>query len=414
MVDSDGDSLAFSIVQPLATHTKPIIYHPPFNHLSPLSLFCQSNDSFCSCNQVERTLYGFCFDSTSGDFSFTPTNCNEVGILSLKVTQFRKSKNQLEWLEIGSTRRELLLTTTFCDKNNPPIIQDFGNIQVCEGERICFTIHASDEFYEDSINKQVHTDTISLTWNNALPGATFTLGNPYFVYLNGKIFAMREAEICWQTKIGDGRIAPYKFNITARDKACPRNAVTSKSGEVIVIQKPQTTLHLTELNFGKWQFESIPLTMQLDKNYAYEWIIHDSSNSGLPAFRSINQLDSFIFHENGIYYIRHTFAITPGSCSVEMLDSFIVNTNAFDPNLNQLQHSPSPLFVYPNPFYDKLNVRTNQYSTIFYRLYARNGISIQEGKLENDEAIDVSKLNHGMYIIEVNSNGKLFYQKLVK
>jgi hypothetical protein len=410
LFDQDGDSLAFSIEQPIGF----ITFLPPFNHLTPLSLLCQTGDSSCICNQDTRTIYGFCFDPHTGDFTYTPTNCNENGILSLKITQFRKSKDQQEWLEIGSTRRELLLATTFCDKNNAPQIQDFGNMQICEGEKICFTIEASDEFFEDSLYKQVHTDTISLTWNNALPGATFTLRDPYFALQNGKTFAKREAEVCWQTKIGDGRLAPYKFNITARDKSCPINAVTSKSGEIIVFQNPQTTVQLTALNFGLWRFESIPLSMQLDKNYFYEWIVLDSTNGGVPVFKSINRVDSFLFNENGRYYIQHQLAISPELCSREILDSFIVNTNAFDPNLNQLQLSPTPMLVYPNPFHDILNIRTSQHSTLFYRLYASNGISVKEGKLEPNETIDVLKLNSGIYIIEVHSNGNLYYQKLVK
>lgn len=418
MVDTDGDSLSFEIVAPESNLGVSVNYVSPFTYNTfPMTINC-SDSLNCVCDNSVKPPNGFCFDTQTGDFTFTPIKCDEQGIFTVKTKQYRLSVSQTEWLYIGFTKREIHLSTTFCDDNNPPIISPIGNgndnVTVCEGEEICFTIVAKDVEYSDSIFHQHHKDTISLTWNMGLPGAIFKVGDPYFTFTNGVTFAVREVEICWKPKIGDGRDAPYKFTITARDKACPRNAVTSRNFEVFVKETSATQVFLIEKNFGLWQFESVPMLMNMNKTYHYHWKVTDSTKIGLPLVYSTNQTEVYKFTQDGKYYVFHTFVTSPDGCIVEYFDSIQVDTRSFNPDLSLTQISDNEVFAYPNPFENLIIVSNEFTSNTSFRFLNVTGAVVLQGAVPSDGLIDVSKLTKGIYFIElVNENGS-YYSKMIK
>jgi len=325
VVDIDGDSLFFSLVASQSSPGVSVPYNSPFNPTTwPMTGFCRSN-SPCACRSNRNPPEGFCFDPRTGDITFLPIDCQEVGILVVKIDQFRLDSSANQWLYIGYTKRDLQLKVINCGNNNPPILKDAQNPTVCEGDKICIKIVAEDEEFAGSTGVQPWKDTIDLTWNGGLPGGTFTVGQPQFVFQNGVTTAVREGEVCWQTKLGDGREAPYLFTVTARDKACPRNAISTRGYAVKVKRTAYAQRELTEGDCGKWKLNSIPEdTFWYKGTYQHEWTIRDSTNSGLPVFRSTRKTDSLQFMAGGKYIITYYINNPPLNCPSEYLDTIIV------------------------------------------------------------------------------------------
>ena len=325
VVDIDGDSLAFSLSMSQSAPGTSVNYNSPFNPTTwPMTGYCRAN-SPCNCRINRKPIEGFCFDPVTGDIAFHPINCTEVGILVVKIDQFRLDSTASNWLYIGYTKRDLQLKVVNCGGNNPPILKDISNPTICEGEEICLTIVAEDEEFAGSTGIQPWKDTIDLTWNNGLPGATFTVGAPSFTFTNGVTVAIRDVEICWQTKLGDGREAPYLFTVNARDKACPRNAVSSRGYAVKVKRTAYAERELTEGDCGKWKLNSIPEdTFWYKGTYQHEWTIRDSTNAGLPVFRSVRKTDSLQFMSGGKYIITYLINNPPLNCPSEYTDTIVV------------------------------------------------------------------------------------------
>jgi uncharacterized repeat protein (TIGR01451 family) len=81
---------------------------------------------------------------------------------------------------------------------------------VSPGSTICFNIFSNDGDVGD---------TLSMQWNNTIPGALFTTTGSY--HPTG-IF-------CWQPGAGDVRSQPYSFTVTLRDNNCPTNGSTTQT-----------------------------------------------------------------------------------------------------------------------------------------------------------------------------------------
>ena len=63
-----------------------------------------------------------------------------------------------------------------------------------------------------------------MTWNNGIPGATFTVSG-------GRLPV---GTFCWTPGPGDARPQPYTFTVTVRDNACPSNGVQTYSYSILV------------------------------------------------------------------------------------------------------------------------------------------------------------------------------------
>ncbi|PNQ74851.1 RNA-binding protein [Hanstruepera neustonica] len=74
----------------------------------------------------------------------------------------------------------------------------------------------------------------------------------------------------------------------------------------------------------------------------------------------------------------------------------------------------SNLVIYPNPVRDNLYFKTNQdLSPKIATIFDLNGKRILNGRIENN-TIDVSSLQSGIYLLRIESNGQLITRKLIK
>ncbi|RMH00443.1 MAG: hypothetical protein D6706_03935, partial [Chloroflexi bacterium] len=206
-VDVDGDSLVYSLVNPLAAGAAPIPYVSPFNVNYPMS-----------------TASGtFGFDPVTGQMFFTP-NQTQVGVLTVLVEEYRNG------VLIGSTMRDIQIVVINCTNNQPelaaPLYNHSGGVQItnrsieiCPGDSLTFTLGLSDP----------DGDSVYMTSNNALslPGSNFIITRYAQDTLTGTI--------TWYPTVADTGL--HVLTITIRDNGCPTFASSVHSILINVLDR---------------------------------------------------------------------------------------------------------------------------------------------------------------------------------
>lgn len=315
--NKDQDSLAFSLDEPLSSAFMPVNWISPLSKDIPLTPYCPPNPGTVNCRALPNAKppRGFYFDKETGDMVFTPTKCDESGPVAIKVTEFRRDSATKKMIKIGFTRRDIYVTVVTCSDNNPPYIEGNNKHNVCEGNKICFTIKGKDDPF---LPKQTVPDTVNMTWNQGIPGGTFRILDTSQ--------REKEAEFCWTPKIGDARNQAYSFAVTAKDDACPRPAYTIKGFNIKVNPKARDTRQYEILECGKLRFTAHPSdTVNYNqKLYRYKFTIRDSTNSGTPVYFGYNRKDSVKFKRGGKYIIEHEINNPPYNCPTIYTDTIIM------------------------------------------------------------------------------------------
>jgi gliding motility-associated-like protein len=184
--DPDGDSLYFSLGNCIVDVGTQVNYSGSWNGSNPLP-----------------TVSGVTINPNTGAISFTP-NQTFVGVLCVKVEEYRNG------VKIGEVNRDMQFRVINCS-NEPPTCSGIngtpgGNpanyeTSVCANSELCFTILASD----------ANGDNITISWNQEIPSATFTVSN------NGT--QNPSALFCWQPPTS--AIGQNVFSVNVTDDACP-------------------------------------------------------------------------------------------------------------------------------------------------------------------------------------------------
>ncbi|MCX6310112.1 MAG: PKD domain-containing protein [Bacteroidetes bacterium] len=181
-VDPDGDSLSYTLVNPATGPTTFVTYIAPYSALQPV----------LSSPAVS-------FNNVTGDICMNPTQII-VTVMAVRVDEWRNGV----W--IGSVVRDIQLHTINCTNNLPTITGINGgntySASVCAGNSLSFYINSSDPDAGDNL---------TVTWNGAIPGATFTTtGGP-----------TPTGTFSWTPSAVNISNTPYCFTITVTDDACP-------------------------------------------------------------------------------------------------------------------------------------------------------------------------------------------------
>lgn len=313
----DGDSLSYELGTPLNANNSNETYTGSFTQSIPMTPYCPPNPGVINCRALPNAKppRGFYFDKETGDIVFTPTKCDEVGVIVMKITEWRRDSSTRKMQIIGYTRRDMQIVVKQCPDNNPPYFTGNNKYSVCEGNKICFTLVSKDDPY---LPKQTRLDTVALTWNFGIPGATFTIVDP--------TAREKEALFCWQTKIGDARSNVYAFTATAKDDNCPRPSSANKGYTVTVKPKARATRKYDILDCGKLRFTAFPAdTVNYNqKNYRHKFTIRDSTNSGTPYYFGFVPKDSVKFKRGGKYIIEYEINNPPYNCPSIYSDTVII------------------------------------------------------------------------------------------
>lgn len=183
--DADGDSLTYELITPrngpLPGDT--ITYMSGYSRTQPLT-----------------SAPPMTFNASTGDFFIVPQTVPEVTVMAVLVSEWRNG------VLIGQVERDIQVTVINCNNlipsltglNGSPVYQT----QVCAGSELCFWIRSVD---------LDPTDTTIITWDNAIPNATFTT-------YGGR---RDSASFCWTPTFADVSNTPYCFTATVEDNSCP-------------------------------------------------------------------------------------------------------------------------------------------------------------------------------------------------
>jgi len=203
-VDTDGDSLSFTLINPLTGPGQNIPYNTGYN-----------------INQPFGAASPFTLSAVTGQMNFTPANTGAY-VITILVREYRNG------VLVGSTIRDVQVVVVSCGAGNPPLVSNVDSllggtqidsitIQACPGETVDFSVFAVDP-----------GDVLTLTTNvaTAIPGATLTVtGNGTFRI---------KANFVWVPTVLDTGI--NFFSVVISDSlTCPIRSVVTRTFTIEVL-----------------------------------------------------------------------------------------------------------------------------------------------------------------------------------
>ena len=195
VTDPDGDSLVYSLVNPMRNSTDSIPFVSGYSANNPIT-----------------SVPALGINVNTGDITMTPTML-EVGVLSVLVREYRNG------VLVGSVVRDMEIYVRPCTNNLPTESGMNGtnrrDTTICPGTQICFDIMSNDV---DS------GQIVTMTWNQAIAGATFSISG----------FPHPTGNFCWTSPLAAVGTQVYSFIVTVRDDACPNNGFQTFSYNISV------------------------------------------------------------------------------------------------------------------------------------------------------------------------------------
>jgi len=219
-LDVDGDSLAYSLIDPLDD------YNTPINHVNPYS-----------ASYPMATVSGsFPFDSTTGQMNFTP-NGQQNAVVTVLVEEYRNG--QL----VGTTMRDVQVVTisnpNICT-NDPPNfapITDTGGTggSVVDSNSVVTCPNAPVDFSLTFTDPNDDTLTVSTNINQAIPDANFNIVNNNDTTVT--------ANFNWTPDTSDAY--QNSFQVSVDDNGCPVSSSQTYTYDIFVfpdLRIPEDTI----------------------------------------------------------------------------------------------------------------------------------------------------------------------------
>ncbi len=193
----DGDSLVYSLVDPLGYNSVPVIF-----------------DSIWTAQNPLPSTPNVFVDPETGLLCMNP-DTQFTGVLALLIEEYRGG--QL----IGGTMRDMRFNILSCDNENPELSGVNGsNVffdTTCAGTEVCMDIFSYDA---DS------GQALTMTWNEGitLGDATFTISPDSHPVGN----------FCWTPEVQDTSSTPYCFDVLIRDGYCPYEGSRTQTYCIVV------------------------------------------------------------------------------------------------------------------------------------------------------------------------------------
>ncbi|MBL7811633.1 MAG: hypothetical protein JNL57_05375 [Bacteroidetes bacterium] len=285
-------------------------YLSPFSYKVPITPYCVGGGTVtCTPNPNTNPPRGFFFDTVNGSTIYTPTNCSEVGYIAFESLEYRKDSSG-KWLNVGRTYYSFMnIISSSCGYNKAPVISGPYENKVCAGDKICFSINAKDETFTPN---QTIPDTVKLTWNGLIPGATFKI----------KDSTAREktAEFCWQTSEKDISDVAYTFSAIATDQHCSKPIQSSRAFRIKVYKKAKGKFSAKYLKCGGYGLYAAP-DSGMNGSIKYKWEIKNTAGKTIGT--SNKKSDTLFCNQSGKIYIFCEIAY-PYGCPAILKDSLAI------------------------------------------------------------------------------------------
>lgn len=200
--DVNGDSLVYSLTEPLKGNSSDFEPSPAIASPKPFSLVPWAA-SYSTDNQVGGDV-PMTIDSQTGIVTAQPT---QLGIftVAVKVEEYRNG------VKIGEIRRELQLVSTICATDLP------SEITTPDSDTI-FDVYANTQFCIDiTATDPNEGDTLFLQAGGMLFDGTIT---PGALFPPADSFSTVTGEFCWAPICSNVRDEPYKVTFTAFSRGC--------------------------------------------------------------------------------------------------------------------------------------------------------------------------------------------------
>ncbi|MFZ4796917.1 MAG: PKD domain-containing protein [Bacteroidia bacterium] len=248
-IDIDGDSLSYafgSAMQTSSGFNSIVPYITPYSSTYPFPFLG-------SPNMNAAYPGGLRIDPINGDILFRP-NANFATRFVIDVTQWRLVSGFR--INIGVTRREVVLISQTCSSNKIPILKTYRNglsqngnqnFVAYAGQQFCLDVVAQDQAI--SSTDPTTADTTDLKWNNPglvnnyMSNATFTRN---YILANRVINGPKadSFKFCWTPSISAIRSLPHLFTVSGSDRNCPLRAVFTR-GISITVESPKMLINET-------------------------------------------------------------------------------------------------------------------------------------------------------------------------
>lgn len=283
--DPDGDSLVYSIADPMSDPNTLAQWSPPFSSTRPVSFSGFPNDtlpfSYPSCR-------GFHLDSSNGLIQFRPI-LQEMTSITYKVEEYRNG------VKIGEILREVALIVTSCSSGgNVPILEESTtptDVIACVGSEL-------EMFVVGQIDT---TDSIAFTHATNAAGATFSRSGDT-VFFN------------WTPTMADFQPEPYFLSLAASSTSCDVVGRSHRLYSISVQDKAAAARHsIIDLGCNTFQLKLDSFSKQAEITWNIEGV-------SLP-----NPHDTSITHtflQGGTYPVS---LVVEESCSAYYFDTIHVD-----------------------------------------------------------------------------------------
>ncbi|HCD68886.1 MAG TPA: hypothetical protein DEQ56_10465, partial [Bacteroidetes bacterium] len=263
---TDRDSISYAFAPAYSARSTTCSYSGNRTYNNPITTYYPGSLVWPYANPNANPPIGTYLDPVTGDIIFTPVNCTEVAVVVIQMTEWRKDTSGTYQI-IGKTRRDMQILVMTCPGNNPPTITGPFAYNVCEGSELCFNITTNDVTFQPPPPATAPApDTVSISWNAGIPGASFSVLNPTALHQTGRF--------CWTPGEGTASSLPYNFTVTARDDACQLNALNTRAFRITVKPKAKANRTRDTLPCGVYAVKSNPVT-GFKGTPGYSWNILD-------------------------------------------------------------------------------------------------------------------------------------------
>jgi gliding motility-associated-like protein len=235
-VDPDGDSLEYSLIDPLngnLDRNNPSTTNPQSGPYSNIAWA----PGYGKLNPINGSL-PLRINSKTGELTCIP-NLAGIYVASILVEEFRFG------IKIGEVRLELQFTVTTCP-NNPPLssvvtidntVLTTDTIEISVPDRVCLKIRGLD----------LENDSVYLRLNSPMMDSLFT-NLPVFDTLTAGL-KISEANFCIQSACEHLRMkSPFPVYISAIDNACPINKESASTFWIKMVESSPPAISITNLD----------------------------------------------------------------------------------------------------------------------------------------------------------------------
>lgn len=300
--DTDNDSLVYTLTPALSAIDKNTTYNTGFSHTNPLTVYCTEMPP-CTADKTKET--GFYFDKTKGSGLFIPTNESEIGVVAVKVEEYRKISGS--WELIGYIKRDFQVYVKTSDGNNSPKFISKDYFEICEEEPLTLKIETSD----DKNSSTMVYDSVSYTLNSVLNGSSFVQYAQVAAPYNYGIFK-------WTPPLGASSVGIYTLSVSAIDNFCPLKSVSTQIISIKV--KPKERLVITHKDLGCGNFEIKSSNFSSQSKYVLK--LFAANNSSQEVFSTTSAIDTISYLPKGKYFLKASL-LSENGCETIVTDSFI-------------------------------------------------------------------------------------------